>query len=42
LGEHSVEVLSEIGYSGAEIEQLFRAGVSIDGESLKHGPGTDF
>ena len=31
LGEHSVEVLAEIGYDGAEIETLVEAGVTIDG-----------
>lgn len=31
LGEHSVEILREHGYSGAEIEQLRAAGVIADG-----------
>ena len=31
LGEHSVEVLTEIGYEGAEVDALVEAGVTVDG-----------
>jgi len=31
LGEHSVEVLEEIGLSKAEIERLIREGITVDG-----------
>ena len=31
LGEHGVEVLTEIGYERAEIDALIEAGVTVDG-----------
>ena len=31
LGEHSVEVLTEIGYERAEVDALVEAGVTVDG-----------
>jgi crotonobetainyl-CoA:carnitine CoA-transferase CaiB-like acyl-CoA transferase len=31
LGEHSVEILRETGYSEAQISEIVAAGVSIDG-----------
>lgn len=34
LGEHSVEVLREIGYSQAELAKLIAAGATVDGNSL--------
>jgi len=33
LGEHSVEILSESGYSSAQISELLDDGVSVDGRS---------
>ena len=35
LGEHSVEVLSELGYSTAEINELLEAGATIDGTAMQ-------
>jgi len=31
LGEHSVEILQEAGYSEAEIAEMLEEGVSVDG-----------
>jgi crotonobetainyl-CoA:carnitine CoA-transferase CaiB-like acyl-CoA transferase len=31
LGQHSVEVLREAGYSEVEVERLIAAGVTVDG-----------
>jgi crotonobetainyl-CoA:carnitine CoA-transferase CaiB-like acyl-CoA transferase len=33
LGEHSVEVLCEAGYTGAEIDRLLAAGITADGST---------
>jgi len=33
LGEHSVEVLREAGYTGAEIDRLLAAGITADGST---------
>ena len=30
LGEHSREVLREIGYGEAQIEQLFKSGITVE------------
>ena len=35
LGQHSVEILREVGYSDAEIEQLIASGATIDGRLKK-------
>ena len=32
LGEHSVEILSEIGYERADVDALVEAGVTVDGK----------
>ena len=31
VGQHSVEILREAGYSGADIAQLLAAGATLDG-----------
>jgi len=41
LGEHSVVVLTELGYSGAEIEQLIADGTVLAGEDLRSEPSRD-
>ena len=33
LGEHSVEILQEAGYTEAQISELLEAGVSVDGRA---------
>ncbi len=35
LGQHSVEILREVGYTDAEIEQLIASGATIDGRLKK-------
>ncbi len=35
LGEHSVEILREIGYDGAEIDAMVAGGVTVDGRRKK-------
>lgn len=36
LGEHSIEILDEIGYSAAEIDALVADGITIDGGARPH------
>ena len=38
FGEHSIEVLREVGYSDEEIADMLSKGVTLNGSSIKEAP----